>query len=73
MTYELVSKTNGDVIFSVDLANVTKELARNYFTEVKKIDSKSFDELFEVRKKELKVPRGYQWWKEETTTPDLEK
>ena len=73
MTYELVSKTNGDVIFSVDLANVTKELARNYFTEVKKIDSKSFDELFEVRKKELKVPRGYEWWKEDTTTLDLEK
>jgi hypothetical protein len=64
MTYELVSKTDGDVIFSVDLAN---------FTEVKKLDWKSFDELYEVREKKIRVPRGYQWWKEETTTPDLEK
>ena len=73
MTYELVSKTDGDVIFSVDLANIEENMAKRYFIDVKKIDSKSFDELFEVRKKELKVPRGYQWWKEETTTPDLEK
>jgi|TARA_B100000902_G_C27182500_1_gene849683 hypothetical protein len=73
MTYELVSKTDGDVIFTVDLANVTKELARNYFTKVKKLDWKSFDELYEVREKKIKVPKDYQWWKEESTALDLEK
>ena len=41
MTYELVSKTDGDVIYSVDLANIEENMAKRYFIDVKKIDSKS--------------------------------
>jgi hypothetical protein len=69
MKYELVNKTTNEVIDTKDLSDIWLSGARTIFKEQKRLDDKSFDELYEVR--ERKNPklnrRTYKWWEEEST------
>ena len=50
MKYNLVSKTTNEVVHTVDLAGgVGISGARTYFIGTKRLDSKEFDKLFEVK------------------------
>jgi len=70
--YNLVSKTTNEVVHTVDLAGgVGISGARTYFIGTKRLDSKEFDKLFEVKYKVMsKTP--IRWWIEEKAITDEE-
>ena len=72
MKYNLVSKTTNEVVHTVDLADgVGISGARTYFIGTKRLDSKEFDKLFEVKYKVMsKDP--IKWWIEEKAITDEE-
>ena len=72
MKYNLVSKTTNEVVHTVDLAGgVGISGARTYFIGTKRLDSKEFDKLFEVKYKVMsKDP--IKWWIEEKAITDEE-
>jgi hypothetical protein len=70
MKYNLVSKTTNEVVHTVDLAGgVGISGARTYFIGTKRLDSKEFDKLFEVKYYRMsKDP--IKWWVEEKAITD---
>jgi hypothetical protein len=68
--YNLVSKTTNEVVHTVDLAGgVGISGARTYFIGTKRLDSKEFDKLFEVKYYRMsKDP--IKWWVEEKAITD---
>ena len=72
MKYNLVSKTTNEVVHTVDLAGgVGISGARTYFIGTKRLDSKEFDKLWEVKYYRMsKDP--IKWWEEEKSITDEE-
>ncbi len=70
MKYNLVSKHTNEVVHTVDLAGgVGISGARTYFIGTKRLDSKEFDKLFEVKYYRMsKDP--IKWWVEEKAITD---
>jgi hypothetical protein len=70
--YNLVSKTTNEVVHTVDLAGgVGISGARTYFIGTKRLDSKEFDKLWEVKYYRMsKDP--IKWWEEEKSITDDE-
>ncbi len=84
MKYVLVDKGD-NIVSTIDLAsNVGLSGARTYFKGVKRIDEKSFDELWRVMTRDeyykklemgLRKPSSYgqvEWWKEDKEITDSE-
>ena len=71
MKYQLKLKNTGEAVSLVDDSTFGLEEAKNYFTRVKQLDEKSFEELYEVvRVKEKSSHLNYKWWHEEPKTLD---
>ena len=72
MKYNLVSRHTKEVVHTVDLSDeVGISGARTYFIGDKKVDSKEFDKLWEVKYQRLsKDP--IKWWEEEKAIMDEE-
>ena len=72
MKYNLVSKTTNEVVHTVDLSDeVGISGARTYFIGTKRLDSKEFDKLWEVKYYRMsKDP--IKWWEEEKSITDDE-
>jgi len=70
--YNLVSNTTNEVVHTVDLAGgVGISGARTYFIGTKRLDSKEFDKLFEVKYKVMSK-NPIRWWVEEKAITDEE-
>ena len=72
MTFKLVHKGKEEAI---DTINISSDMAKKYFMDLKKLDEKSFDSLFEVKEVPSyhTPPLNYKWWKEESTNLDIDK
>ena len=72
MKYNLVSKRTKEVVHTIDLSDeVGISGARTYFIGTKKLDSKEFDKLWEVKYYRMsKDP--IKWWEEEKSITDEE-
>ena len=72
MKYNLVSKRTKEVVHTVDLSDeIGISGARTYFIGTKKLDSKEFDKLWEVKYYRMsKDP--IKWWEEDKTIMDEE-
>tara|TARA_B100000953_G_C17804154_1_gene353118 strand:- start:19 stop:249 length:231 start_codon:yes stop_codon:yes gene_type:complete len=70
--YNLVSKHTNEVVHTVDLSDeVGISGARTYFIGTKRLDSKEFDKLFEVKYKVMSK-NPIRWWVEEKAITDEE-
>ena len=72
MRYNLVNKHTKEVVHTVDLSDdIGIGGARTYFIGTKKLDSKEFDKLWEVKYYRMsKDP--IKWWEEEKSITDEE-
>ena len=70
MRYILKHKNAEEPVSMVETGSLDE--ATSFFRNRKQLDSTTFESLFEVEKY-IERPRGYKWWKEEITTPDIEK
>ena len=72
MRYNLVRRHSKEVVHTVDLASeVGISGARTYFIGTKRLDSKEFDKLWEVKYYRMsKDP--IKWWEEEKSITDEE-
>lgn len=71
MKYQLKNKNTGETISLVDNSNFGLEEAKSYFTRVKQLDNKSFEQLYVVEKVVEKSSQlNYKWWHEEPKTLD---
>lgn len=72
MKYELVNKRTNEVIDTKDLSDIWLRGAKTYFRELKRLESKDFDDLYEVREKARPIlnKRNYRWWKDESPNLD---
>lgn len=72
MKYNLVSKRTKEVVHTVDLSDeIGISGARTYFIGTKKLDSKEFDKLWEVKYKAMSK-NPIRWWEEEKAIMDEE-
>ena len=72
MRYNLVSRHSKEVVHTVDLASeVGISGARTYFIGTKRLDSKEFDKLWEVKYKAMSK-NPIRWWVEEKAITDEE-
>lgn len=68
MKFELLSKSDNEVIDVIEMYNLDIKGAKAYFMTRKKLEEKDFDNIFKVKPN---PPVGrYKWWKEETTKLD---
>ena len=72
MTFKLVHKGKEEAI---DTINISSDMAKKYFMDLKKLDEKSFDSIFEVKEVPSyhTPPLNYKWWHEESKNLDIEK
>ena len=72
MKYNLVSRHTKEVVHTIDLSDdIGIGGARTYFIGTKKLDSKEFDKLWEVKYYRMsKDP--IKWWEEEKSITDEE-
>lgn len=70
MRYILKTKNNNEAVSAVETGSLDE--AKNFFRNRKQLDSSTFETLFEVER-EIHKPRDYEWWREEITTPDIER
>ena len=72
MRYNLVSSHSKEVVHTVDLASeVGISGARTYFIGTKRLDSKEFDKLWEVRYHKMSK-NPIRWWEEDKEITDSE-
>ena len=72
MKYNLVSKRTKEVVHTVDLSDeIGISGARTYFIGTKKLDSKEFDKLWEVKYYRMSK-NPIKWWEEDKTIMDEE-
>ena len=72
MKYNLVSRHTKEVVHTVDLSDeVGISGARTYFIGDKKVDSKEFDKLWEVKYYRMSK-NPIRWWVEEKAITDEE-
>ena len=72
MRYNLVSRHSKEVVHTVDLASeVGISGARTYFIGTKRLDSKEFDKLWEVRYHKMSK-NPIRWWEEDKEITDSE-
>ena len=70
MEFELVNKHTDEIIDKKDLSDeVGISGARTHFMGIKKLDSKEFDKLFEVRYHKMSK-NPIRWWVEEKAITD---
>jgi|TARA_R100000278_G_scaffold58040_1_gene47671 hypothetical protein len=71
MKYQLKNKNTGEAISLIDNSNFGLEEAKSYFTRIKQLDKKSFEQLYVVEKVVEKSSQlKYKWWHEEPKTLD---
>ena len=72
MKYKLVSRHTKEVVHTVDLSDdIGIGGARTYFIGTKKLDSKEFDKLWEVKYYRMSK-NPIKWWEEDKTIMDEE-
>lgn len=71
MKYILKSKNTEEPVSTIETTGSLDE-AKSFFQTRKQLDSHTFESLFEVER-HIEKPRHYEWWKEEITTPDIER
>ena len=71
MKYILKSKNTQEPMSTIETTGSLDE-AKSFFQNRKQLDSSTFESLFEVERY-IQKPRSYEWWREEITTPDIEK
>ena len=72
MKYNLVSRHTKEVVHTVDLSDeVGISGARTYFIGDKKVDSKEFDKLWEVKYYRMSK-NPIKWWEEDKEISDEE-
>ena len=71
MKYILKSKNNREPVSAIETTGSLDE-AKSFFQYRKQLDSSTFESLFDVER-HIEKPRSYEWWREEITTPDIEK
>ena len=69
MKFELVSKSDKEVVDVLEMHDIDIKGAKAYFMSRKMLEEKDFDNLFTVKPKPY-VGREYKWWKEESTDLD---
>ena len=69
MKFELVSKSDKEVVDVLEMHDIDIKGAKAYFMSRKMLEEKDFDKLFKV-KVNSPVKRPYKWWKEESTELD---
>ena len=68
MKFELVSKSDDEVVDVLEMHDVDIKGAKAYFMARKMLEEKDFDKIFRVKPN---PPVGrYKWWKEESTKLD---
>jgi hypothetical protein len=72
MTFKLVHRGKEEAI---DTISISSDMAKKYFMDLKRLDEKSFDMVFEVKEvpSHHTPPLNYKWWKEESKNLDIEK
>ena len=72
MKYNLVSKRTKEVVHTVDLSDeIGISGARTYFIGTKRLDSKEFDKLWEVKYHKMSK-NPIRWWEEDKEITDSE-
>ena len=72
MKYKLVSRHTKEVVHTVDLSDdIGIGGARTYFIGTKKLDSKEFDKLWEVKYHKMSK-NPIRWWEEDKEITDSE-
>ena len=72
MKYNLVSKKSKEVTHTVDLSDgIGISGARTYFIGIKRLDSKEFDKLWEVKYQKISK-NPIKWWIEDKKIVDEE-
>ena len=69
MKFELVSKSDEEVVDVLEMHDIDIKGAKAYFMSRKMLEEKDFDKRFKV-KVNSPVKRPYKWWKEESTDLD---
>ena len=69
MKFELVSKSDNEVVDVLEMHDIDIKGAKAYFMSRKILEEKDFDKLFKV-KVNSPVKRPYQWGKDEPTDLD---
>ncbi len=70
MKYILKSKNNREPVSAVETGSLDEAIS--FFQYRKQLDTSTFESLFDVER-HIEKPRHYEWWREEITTPDIDK